>query len=463
MPSPYDWSISAGANGSTDTFTMAEGMPPGAVNDGIRTIMARVRQFLNSLGGVAVASGTANNLQIALDLNIASYEDGMVFGFKANTANTGSATASVNGLASKPLKKFISSTLTDLTGNEFRAKGRYLLVFDAAENCLVVLNPGIQIGGLAGQDKVDNDDWDAAGTDLAVANGGTGGSTASAARDNLGVEIGVDVQKFDLALKSVANPTGTIAANTMIYLTGPEGTTSAVTGLTAYARTLLETTGKTTAQTVLGVLIGTDVQAQSPLLEAFSTPSGTRTANRIVYLTGANASAYADLSVYSRGLLAETGAGGWRTGLNLGAVSTDDVVPVTRGGTGGATQAAGRTGLGLGAAAVEDVVPVSKGGTGGATASAGRTGLGLGSLATQSITDIVSQATASSETAFPIGHPIILNANGNGPYNRNAAATPRLDAAGTGYIVGGSGDPLAGTWRSRGIIGDERYLFERMS
>ena len=85
-------------------------------------------------------------------------------------------------------------------------------------------------------------------TDLAVADGGTGASTAAAARTNLGVVIGTDVQAYDAALQSIAGLT--TAANQMIYTTALD--TYTTTPLTAFARTLLDDADAATAIGTLG-------------------------------------------------------------------------------------------------------------------------------------------------------------------------------------------------------------------
>lgn len=140
------------------------------------------------------------------------------------------------------------------------------------------------------------------------------------ARQNLGVEIGVDVQAYDAGLNSIAGLT--TQANRMIYTTASD--TYSVATLTAAGRALLDDADAAAQRTTLGVAIGTDVQAYDAGLNSIAGLS--TQADRMIYTTASDTYSVATLTAAGRALLDDADAAAQRTTLGLGTLATASTI-----------------------------------------------------------------------------------------------------------------------------------------
>jgi len=193
-------------------------------------------------------------------------------------------------------------------------------------------------------------------TDLAIVDGGTGASSASAARTNLGLAIGTDVQAYDAELTAIAG----LAVTDGNIIVGNGTTWVAESGATA--------------RTSLGLSIGTNVQAYDAGLQSIS--GLTTSADQMIYTTALDTYATTGLTAAGRAILDDADASAQRTTLGL-AIGTN-------------VQAYDAELTAIAALAVTDGNIIVGDGTtwvaeSGATA---RTSLGLGTMATQAASSV---------------------------------------------------------------------------
>lgn len=136
----------------------------------------------------------------------------------------------------------------------------------------------------------------------------------AAARANLDLEPGVDVQAYSALLTSFAAQNG-VVANRMFYTT--DVNTIGLASITSFIFTLLDDANAAAARTTLGLTIGTDVQAYNGNLANLAVL--TFAADEIMYATGAASVAKASLTTFGRSLIDDADAAAARTTLGMSA------------------------------------------------------------------------------------------------------------------------------------------------
>ena len=269
--------------------------------------------------GATDAAGARTNLGLVIGTNVQAYDvelaalAGLTSAANALPYFTGSGTADVTTLSS-----FGRTLIDDADAAAARTTlglviGTNVQAYDAELNALAGLTSAADaLPYFTGSGTASTTTLSSFGRTL------IDDADATTARTTLGLVIGTNVQAYDAELAALAGLTS--AADALPYFTGSG--TATTTTLTTFGRSLIDDANAAAAQTTLGLVIGTNVQAYDAELQAIA--GLTSAADRLPYFTGSGAATLATFTSFGRSLVDDTDAATARTTLGLGTIATQN-------------------------------------------------------------------------------------------------------------------------------------------
>ena len=290
-------------------------------------------------------------------------------------------------------------------------------------------------------------DGTGSGLDADLLDGVEGAGYALAGHDH-----SATYQPLDAELAAIAGLTS--AADRVPYFTGSG--TAALATLTTFGRSLIDDAAASDARTTLGLVIGTNVQAQDAELAALA--GLTSAADRLPYFTGSGTASLATFTTAGRNLIDDASVSAQRTTLGL-IIGTDvQAFDAELAAIAGLTSAADKLPYftGSGTASLADLTTFGRSLIDDAAASNARTTLGLGTIATEAETNYLLASGARALSGdWDIGSGRKIS---GGIYAARSASGLRLedDGGNLGMFIQDGGRNIGmGTASPSGVTGGQ--------